>query len=67
MFLNTIRRDILNWLKHKPLVSLTEKKSANVKTRRKEYNARSNYCNSSNHSISTSIEIILPKEQRHFT
>lgn len=67
MFLNTIRRDILNWLKHKPLVSLTEKKSANVKTRREEYNAHSNYCNSSNHSISTSIEIILPKEQRHFT
>lgn len=67
MFLNTIRRDILNWLKHKPLVSLTEKKSANVKTRREEYNAHSNYCNSSNRSISTSIEIILPKEQRHFT
>lgn len=25
MFLNALRKEVLNWLKHKPLVSLTEK------------------------------------------
>lgn len=67
MLLNALRKEVLNWLKHKPLVSLPEKKSANVKTRREEYNAHGNYCNSSNHSICTSIEMISPKEYRLFT
>lgn len=67
MLLNRLRKNVLNRLKNKPLVSLREKKSANVKTRREEYYAHSNYCNSSNHSISTSIEIILLKEQGLFT